>query len=105
MKAFKKLLLICLTVSLILCMIACNGGGEEGKLTLSADKTSAKPGETVTLSAKLNDVATSEVTYEITEGEEYATVTGNSLTVSTTAEDEAKIKVVAKTKRRLKTKI
>ena len=94
MKTTKKLLALGLVALVMLSMIACTF--IQNKLTLTADKTSANPGDVITLSAKLNDADASDVTYEITEGSDYAEISGNSLTVSTTATDGAKIKVVAK---------
>ena len=94
MKHAKKLLALCLLAFVMLSMIAC--ATTEDKLTLSIDKNTAKPGDAITLSAKLNDAVATDITYEITEGSDYATVSGNTLTVAATAADGAEIKVVAK---------
>ena len=94
MKHAKKLLALCLLMFVMLAMFACTAA--EDKLTLSINQNTAKPGDAITLSPKLNDAPATDVTYEITEGSDYATVSGNTLTVNATAVDGAKIKVIAK---------
>ena len=69
-------------------------------LTLSADKTTVKRGDTVTLTSLLvaegeEDLATEEAVYSIVAGGEYATSEGDKLTVLPTAPDGAKITVQA----------
>lgn len=89
----KKLSVLCLLLVLAVAFAACN----TIELRLAADKTTAAPGETVTLSATMDDKPASEVTYSISEGADYATIEGNKLTVKQDAPADAKIKVVAKT--------
>ena len=93
MKSMRKVSIICLLMILAVAFAAC--GSLE--LVLTADKTTAAPGETVTLSATIDGKPASEVTYSITEGAEYATIEGDKLTVKTDATAGAEIEVVAKT--------
>ena len=93
MKTMKKLTVLCLLAIFMIGMIACTS---QDTITLTVDKTTAKPGEVVTLSAKLNNADTTDVTYEITRGTAYATITDNKLTINADAVDKAEIKVVAK---------
>ena len=93
MKNMKKLSVICFLLILTVALAACNS--MDFKLT--ADKTTATPGETVTFSSTLDDQPVNEATYSINEGAEYATITGNKLTVNSDAKAGARIQVVAKT--------
>lgn len=75
-----------------------NGGGETVySLELRADKTQAVCGEKVTLSAFLksqgSETAYNEAVYTIVEGAEYASISGNVLTIGSNAKDGTVIKV------------
>lgn len=91
MKTAKKLLTLCLALFMIFSFAACSTPKEEN-LVITQDKTTVKPGEAVTLSAG----DTTDAVYEITAGEDYATISGNVVTVNADAPDGAKIKVSAK---------
>ena len=106
MKTVKKLSILCLAVLMLFTLAACDGlftkpdePTQTAELTLQADKTTANAGQSVTFSALLKkgeEVSSPDnVTYTITEGAEYATVTGNTLTVNETAPNGAEIKVQA----------
>ena len=98
MRLFKKTLLFLCLISLVLCAFASCEAKES--LTLSADKTTAKPDEVVIFSTKYvtmkGEVNAEAATYEITAGSEFATLAGNKLTISSTAKNGAVITVVAK---------
>ena len=105
----KKLLsILCLSALLLFSLISCNDDSsnkpdgptlDTAVLTLTADKTTANAGQTVTFSSLLkNGEETSvpkNVTYSITEGADHATLTDNKLTVKETAPNGAEIKVQA----------
>ena len=98
MKLLKRITLtLCILSLLLVALVACDASES---LRLSADKTTAKLGETVVLSTthvtKKGEAPTTDVTYEITEGADIATLEGNKLTVSLDAEDGDKISVVSK---------
>lgn len=103
MEIIRKISIICLSVIMLLSMFACNGflpdpdANEE--LTIQADKTTVSAGQSVTFSPLLKkgeEVSSpSGVTYAITEGADYATITGNTLTVNESAPNGAEIKVKA----------
>ncbi len=126
MKIVKKLLIVCLAVLMLFTMVACfreetqtpgndtntndttnnndtnnntNNNEETGELVLSADKTAANIGQTVTFAVLLQkgeekSVPTG-VTYAIVEGGDHATLVGNTLTIKDTAANGAQIKVNA----------
>ena len=107
MKIAKKLSALLLAVIMLFSMIACDGifpnkddSGTTVQLVLEADKTTVNPGKTVTFSSVLKDgeeVSTpNNTTYSITEGADYATISGNTLTVNENVPNNAEIKVVAK---------
>ena len=107
MKIAKKLSALLLAVIMLFSMIACDGifsnkddSGTTAQLVLEADKTTVNPGKTVTFSSVLKDgeeVSTpDDTTYSITEGSDYATISGNTLTVNENVPNNAEIKVVAK---------
>jgi hypothetical protein len=107
MKIAKKLSALLLAVIMLFSMIACDGifpneddSGTTAQLVLEADKTTVNPGKTVTFSSVLKDgeeVSTpDDTTYSITEGADYATISGNTLTVNENVPNNAEIKVVAK---------
>ncbi len=98
MRILKSTLAILCLISILVCsFVSCD---EKESLRLSADKTTAKQGEVVIFSTthvtKKGEAITDEATYEITAGSEYATLTGNKLTISATAKDDAVITVVSK---------
>ncbi|MBO7197167.1 MAG: Ig-like domain-containing protein [Clostridia bacterium] len=95
MKNMRRLSIICLLLITAVVIASCSGSASE--LKLGADKTTAAPGETVTLSATIDGKSASDVTYSISEGEGFATIAGDKLTVNTNATAGAKIKAVAKT--------
>lgn len=114
-KLLKSSFLLLLLLSLaLLAFTACKGDKPEESeteseseaaetvyaLEMSADKTTVKRGDTVTLSAVLRaegaeDIPSEGTRYQITYGAEYATVTGNTLTVLPTANDGQTIRVRA----------
>jgi len=70
-------------------------------LNLSADKTTATRGESVTFTAVLkaeghDDIPSEDTEYIIVNGSEYASITGNVLKISATAPDGAVVTVQAK---------
>ena len=93
MKTMRKVSIVCLLLILTVALASCRFL----ELKLEADKTTAAPGETVTLSATIDGNPASEVTYSISDGEEFATIAGNILTVKVDATAGAEIEVVAKT--------
>ena len=73
----------------------------EYTLTLTADKSVAARGETVTLSAALKaegaeDIPSEDTDFILISGSEYASVAGNALVISETAPDGATVTVQAK---------
>lgn len=102
MKTVKKLSILCLAVLMLFALVACNNDQVEenaGVLTLTADKTTANAGDTVTFSALLTKgeetSVPTDVTYAIVEGADYATIAGNKLTVKDTVPNGTLIKVNA----------
>ena len=98
MKLVKNtLIFICILCVVLTALVSC---GPKESLALSADKTTAKHGETVIFSTthvtKKGEALTDAATYEITAGAESATLTGNKLTIAATAANGAVITVVAK---------
>lgn len=97
MKLLKHTLLLLCLVSMLFAFVSC---AETESLRLSADKTTAKHGEVVTFSTvhvtKKGEALTDAVTYEITAGADSATLAGNKLTISSTAQNGAVITVVSK---------
>ncbi len=93
MKIMRNLLILCLAILLVTAMFGCSTDAE---LKISADKTTVKPGEAVTLSACIGDKEAKDVTFEITEGKALATLSGNVLTVNADTPDNSVISVVAK---------
>lgn len=97
------------------CLIACGGDGADtstesetetdteqvvSSLVLRGDKTEAQRGEAVTLSALIKTgetetVIPSGVEYKIVEGADYATLSGNVLTIKNTANNGDTIKLTA----------
>ena len=122
MKAvLKRIFILAITFAILVsCFSACdnnsgNGSETEGTSTqqpdtdekvtytldLSADKTAALRGDTVTLTALLKaegkeDIPSEDTEFILVNGSEYATVAGNVLTVLNTAPDGATITVQAK---------
>lgn len=120
MKTFKKLLLpLCLTAALSAGITACTipGASNESEslsssetsssvapitytLSLTADKTTALRGDVVTLSAYLisadaENKLVEDATFQIVEGNDAATLTGNTLTIAQTAANNTVVKVKA----------
>lgn len=89
--------LLCLFSVLVCTFVSC--GGEIESLRLAADKTVAKPGETVIFNTthitKKGEALTDEVTYKITAGSEHASLDGNKLAIPETAKDGSVITVVS----------
>ena len=97
------------------CLIACGGDGADtstesetetdteqvvSSLVIRGDKTEAQRGETVTLTALIKTgetetVIPSGVEYKIVEGADYATLSGNVLTIKNTANNGDTIKLTA----------
>ena len=119
MKLFAKAFFLVLLVALLtVCCVACGDttGDDDPNATttaptttaaptyslaLSADKTVAERGDAVTLSAVLqaanvDDAPATDAVYSIVEGESYATISGNTLTVLATAPHGAVIRVQAR---------
>ena len=99
MKIIKNaLVLLCLMSILIPTLVSCSG--EIESLRLAADKTTAKPGETVIFNTthvtKKGEALTDAAIYEITAGGEHATLDGNKLAIPENAKDGSVITVVAK---------
>lgn len=114
-KLLKSSLLLLLLLSLaLLAFTACDGDKPEETeteseseteetiyaLEMSADKTTVKRGDTVTLSAVLRaegaeDIPSEGTRYQITYGAEYATIQGNTVTVLNTANHGQTIRVRA----------
>lgn len=114
----KRILILTVALALLLsCFTACNIPTEYESqseseteteeenivytLNLSADKTTATRGESVTLAAVLkaeghDDIPSEDTEYIIVNGAEYASITGNVLKISATAPDGAVVTVQAK---------
>lgn len=116
---FKRIFILAITFALLLsCFAACDttqsgGNGTETStpeaedenivytLNLSADKTVAVRGDSVTLTAVLKaegheDIPSEDTDFILVNGAEYASVTGNVLKISESAPDGATITVQAK---------
>ena len=97
MKIFKKLSVMLCFVLAVFALTAC--GGAEKELVLSASKLEALRGEQITLSAFFKQgkdkEAAENAEFDIVDGDEFASLEGNILTVANNAEDDAIIKVVA----------
>lgn len=117
MKLLKRIpILVLIAVLLLLGCIACDSGDEPDETTeapvtttarpvyaleLSADKTVAGRGETVNLSAILKaegapDIPSEGTVFTITEGGDYATLSGAVLTVAANAPDGVAVRVQAR---------
>lgn len=95
----KLLTLLCVAALLVLSFTACDALGGNDVLIAKADKTTASPSDTVTLSAEWQGEEQNTVaegaTFEIVSGES-ATLSGNTLTIAATAADGDVVRVVAK---------
>ncbi len=97
MKRIAKLSLVIAMVMITLALAACTPVTKTEPPVLSADKTTAAPGEVVTLTATPAAAEGVAVTYEITEGTGSATVSADGkLTVAANAANGTKITVVCK---------
>ena len=99
MGILKKFSLLLCCFMMMFTFTACGGG--EKSLILSSDKDFAYRGDVVTFSVNLKDekdktYTVEEVVYEIVSGGEYATISGNTLTIKDDALPGAVVEVIAK---------
>ncbi|MBQ8424821.1 MAG: Ig-like domain-containing protein [Clostridia bacterium] len=108
MGILKKFSLLLCCFMMMFTFTACGGG--EKSLILSSDKDFAYRGDVVTFSVNLKDekdktYTVEEVVYEIVSGGEYATISGNTLTIKDDALPGAVVEVIAKAEEKVSNKV